>query len=388
MKGDNNITILTSISIELGKGVLSHNNRKFIAENVDKNRTPNNIEYENISLENAYHNLFDEALQRYNDRQKRNDRKIENYLEHIQKGKQERPFYEIIVQVGNKDDMGVNTQNKELSKTILDEYMKDFQKRNPYLYVFNAHLHMDEATPHLHIDFIPFTTNSKRGLDTRVSMKQALLNQGFNGGTREETECSQWIKSEKQALSKVMQEHNVEWEFQGNDKEHLSVLDYKNQERKKEVAELERQCDVLKHNIVDLADCKQQIENIFSEQEFNEIYSLPESNKLESAKSYKSRIEPLFNKLKEFAKRYLIKFIDYRNKCREISSEYSCLQRENYALKQSNTRYLQENTKLRKELKDFRLLKKLIGKEEFENIIEQSRKTKNTKGIYNYENRI
>lgn len=86
-------------------------------------------------------------MQRYNDRQKRKDRKIENYLEHIQKGKQEKPFYEIIVQVGNKDDMGVNTHNKELSKTILDDYMKEFQKRNPYLYVFNAHLHMDEATP-------------------------------------------------------------------------------------------------------------------------------------------------------------------------------------------------------------------------------------------------
>lgn len=376
MKGDDNITILTSISIELGKGVLNHNNRKFIAENVDKSRTQDNIEYENISLENAYHNLFDEALQRYNDKQKRNDRKIENYLEHIQKGKQEKPFYEIIVQVGNKNDMGVNTHNKELSKTILDEYMKEFQKRNPYLYVFNAHLHMDEATPHLHIDFIPFTTNSKRGLDTRVSMKQALSNQGFNGGTREETEWSQWVKSEKQALSKVMQEHNVEWEFQGNDKEHLSVLDYKKQERKKEVTELERQCDVLKHNIVDLADCKQQIENIFSEQEFEEIYSLPEPNKLESAKSYKSRIEPLFKKLKEFAKRYLIKFIDYRNKYRTVSSECDYLQRENYELKKSNTRYLQENMKLRRELKDFRLLKKLIGKEKVNEIIEQSRKTK------------
>ena len=247
---------------------------------------------------------------------------------------------------------------------------------------------MDEATPHLHIDFIPFTTNSKRGLDTRVSMKQALSNQGFNGGTREETEWSQWVKSEKQALSKVMQEHNVEWEFQGNDKEHLSVLDYKKQERKKEVTELERQCDVLKHNIVDLADCQQQIENIFSEQEFEEIYSLPEPNKLESAKSYKSRIEPLFKKLKEFAKRYLIKFIDYRNKYRAVSSECDYLQRENYELKQSNTRYLQENLKLRRELKDFRLLKKLIGKEKVNEIIEQSRKTKKHERNFNYEKEL
>lgn len=255
--------ILTSISIELGKGVLNHNNRKFIADNVDKNRTKDNIEYENISLENAYHHLFDEALKRYNDRQKRSDRKIKNYLEHIQKGKQEKPFYEIIVQVGNKNDMGINTHNKNLSKTILDEYMKEFQKRNPNLYVFNAHLHMDEATPHLHIDFIPFTTNSKRGLDTRVSMKQALSSQGFKGGTREETEWSQWVNSEKQELSKVMLEHNVEWEYQGNDKEHLSVLDYKKQERTKKVAELERQCSVLKDNIVSLADCKKKLKMCF-----------------------------------------------------------------------------------------------------------------------------
>ena len=122
---------------------------------------------------------------------------------------------------------------KTCQKAILDEYMKEFQKRNPNLYVFNAHLHMDEATPHLHIDFIPFTTNSKRGLDTRVSMKQALSSQGFKGGTREETEWSQWVNSEKQELSKAMLEHNVEWEYQGNDKEHLSVLDYKKQERTK-----------------------------------------------------------------------------------------------------------------------------------------------------------
>lgn len=106
------MTILSSISIELGKGVIAHNNRKFIAENVDKERTKNNIEYENIPLENAFHTLFDEALQRYNDRQKRADRQIENYLEHIRKSKQEKPFYEIIVQVGNREDMGINTVNE------------------------------------------------------------------------------------------------------------------------------------------------------------------------------------------------------------------------------------------------------------------------------------
>lgn len=363
--------ILTSISIELGKGVLNHNNRKFIADNVDRNRTKDNIEYENISLENVYHHLFDEALKRYNDRQKRSDRKIKNYLEHIQKGKQEKPFYEIIVQVGNKNDMGVDAHNKDLSKTILDEYMKKFQKRNPNLYVFNAHLHMDEATPHLHIDFIPFTTNSKRGLDTRVSMKQALSSQGFKGGTREETEWSQWVNSEKQELSKVMLEHNVEWEYQGNDKEHLSVLDYKKQERTKEVAELERQCGVLKDNIVNLADCKEKIEDVFSEQEFDEAYALPVPNKFENAKSYKSRIEPIFSKLKEFAKRCLIKYFNYKNQYREASSKVQNLQMENHELKQLNTKYLKENLQLRKELKDFKKIKRFLGKDELANILTQ-----------------
>lgn len=370
--------ILTSISIELGKGVLNHNNRKFIADNVDKNRTKDNIKYENISLENAYHHLFDEALKRYNDRQKRNDRKIKNYLEHIQKGKQEKPFYEIIVQVGNKNDMGVNTHNKDLSKTILDEYMKEFQKRNPNLYVFNAHLHIDEATPHLHIDFIPFTTNSKRGLDTRVSMKQALSSQGFKGGTREETEWSQWVNSEKHELSKVMLEHNVEWEYQGNDKEHLSVLDYKKQERTKEVAELERQCSVLKDNIVNLADCKEKIEDVFSEKEFDQTYALPEPNKFENAKSYKSRIEPIFSKLKEFAKRCFIKYFNYKNQYREASSKVQNLQMENHELKQLNTKYLKENFELRKELKDFKTIKRFLGKDKLADILSQIKnQTKN-----------
>lgn len=370
--------ILTSISIELGKGVLNHNNRKFIADNVDKNRTKDNIEYENISLENAYHDLFDEALKRYNDRQKRSNRKIKNYLEHIQKGKQEKPFYEIIVQVGNKNDMGVNTHNKDLSKAILDEYMKEFQKRNPNLYVFNAHLHMDEATPHLHIDFIPFTTNSKRGLDTRVSMKQALSSQGFKGGTREETEWSQWVNSEKQELSKVMLEHNVEWEYQGNDKEHLSILDYKKQERTKEVADLERQCSVLKDNIVNLADCKEKIEDVFSEQQFDQTYSLPEPNKFENAKSYKSRIEPIFSKLKEFAKRCFIKYFNYKNQYREASSKVQNLQMENHELKQLNTKYLKENLQLRKELKDFKTIKRFLGKDKLADILSQIKnQTKN-----------
>ena len=126
-----------------------------------------------------------------------------------------------------------------MHRQILDEYYRGFQERNPQLKVFSAHLHMDEATPHLHIDFVPFTTGSKRGLDTRVSLKQALAAQGFKGGTRGDTEWNQWVSAEKSALAFVMERHGIEWEHKGTHEKHLSVLDYKKQEREKEITVLD-----------------------------------------------------------------------------------------------------------------------------------------------------
>lgn len=189
-----------TISAMVGKGSVNHNSRKFRAENVDGTRTHLNIDYCNENIKTVYHELFDEALERYNAKQIRSDRKIKDYYEKIRSSKQEKPFHEIILQVGGKGNMNADTENGELAKQILDEYYQGFQERNPQLRVFSAHLHMDEATPHLHIDFVPFTTGSKRGLDTRVSLKQALATQGFKGGSRGDTEWSQWIQSEKEQL--------------------------------------------------------------------------------------------------------------------------------------------------------------------------------------------
>ena len=155
-----------TISAMVGKGSINHNSRKFTAENVAPERTHLNIDYCNENIEKVYHKLFDEALKRYNDKQTRADRKIENYYDKIRTGKQEKPFHELILQIGDKDNMSAESENGQLAKQILDEYYKGFRERNPNLYVFSVHLHMDEATPHIHIDFVPFTTGSKRGLDT------------------------------------------------------------------------------------------------------------------------------------------------------------------------------------------------------------------------------
>ena len=246
-----------TISAMSGDGVVAHNRRTYIAENVDQTRTHLNIEYCYTPIEQAYHELFDEAQAEYNAKQKRKDRRIENYYEKICNGDQEKPFYEVIFQVGNKDDMGAASENGALAKEILDKFYHSFLERNPQLHVYSAHLHMDEATPHLHIDFIPFTTGSKRGLSTRVSLKQALADQGITGEGRSLTERDLWVQKEKEALAEIMLEHGIEWEQKGEHKEHLSVLEFKREKRKEELAELEQSIERVQQKRVSIKAVEQ-----------------------------------------------------------------------------------------------------------------------------------
>ena len=241
-----------TISFMTGKGSVNHNSRKFHAKNTDPERSCLNVEYCNENVKDVYHELFDEALARYNEKQTRSDRRIDDYYEKIRSGKQEKPFHEIILQIGDKDNMGAKTENGQLAAKVLDKYMWDFQRRNPTLRVFSAYLHMDEATPHLHIDFVPYTTGSKRGLDTRVSLKQALSALGFKGGARRETELNQWVAYEKEQLAAVMLEHGIEWEKKGTHEKHLSVLDFEKKERAKEVVELEQSISDGKERLSDI----------------------------------------------------------------------------------------------------------------------------------------
>ena len=258
-----------TISAMVGKGSVNHNSRKFKAENVDGERSHLNIDYCNEPIKKIYHELFDDALKRYNEKQTRADRRIENYYEKIGNSKQEKPFHELILQIGDKENMGAESENGQLARQILDEYYRGFQERNSNLKVFSAHLHMDEATPHLHIDFVPFTIGSKRGLDTRVSLKQALASQGFKGGTRGDTEWNQWVSAEKSALAFVMERHGIEWEHKGTHEKHLSVLDYKKQERTAELEQLgakieEKQAEfnVLSERVLNYDDGLEKLRNV------------------------------------------------------------------------------------------------------------------------------
>ena len=308
--------IKRTISGMTGKGSINHNCRKFHAENTDPERSYLNVEYCNENIKEVYRELFDEAVERYNAKQTRKDRCIDDYYEKIRSGKQEKLFHEIIMQVGNKDDCASDSENGALAAKILDEYMKDFQKRNPTLKVFSAHLHMDEATPHLHIDFVPYITGSKRGVDTRVSLKQALGALGFKGGSRSDTELNQWMNAEKEQLAKVMERHGIEWEKKGTHEEHLSVLEFKKKERAKEVANLENRLSEKREDMQALENVLEekleQIEILESRKEDAE-QAVVESNKkaeiaskkAETAKKNLQAIAPLASNVKSFAGNYV-----------------------------------------------------------------------------------
>mgnify|MGYP001535306761 FL=1 len=361
-----------TISVMVGRGSVNHNSRKFHAKNTDPERSHLNVTYCRENIKAVYHELFDEALERYNAKQTRADRRIENYYEKIRSGKQEKPFHEIILQVGNKDDMSADSDEGRLAAAVLDEYMKAFQERNPTLRVFSAHLHMDEATPHLHIDFVPFTTGSKRGLDTRVSLKQALAAQGFKGGARGDTEWSQWVRSEKEQLSAVMERHGIEWEDKGTHDKHLSVLDYKKEQRVKEIAALETvkaekegQVERQERRLKALAPAVKDMEQLAAEYSANPEEILPEAGTLESAKSYREKkAKPLLAKIVQVLRSLYRAYIELKGKFDRLQGDYDRVREGNAHLSDRLMEVKIENKKLRQISADYTRVKRVFGPEQ------------------------
>ncbi len=382
------------------------------------------MEYCNENIRDVYHELFDEALAHYNEKQTRSDRWIDDYYEKIRSGKQEKPFHEIILQIGDRETMGAETEEGRLAAKILDEYMQDFQRRNPTLRVFSAHLHMDEATPHLHIDFVPYTTGSKRGLDTRVSLKQALSALGFKGGTRRETELNQWVAAEKQQLAAIMLENGIEWEQKGTHEKHLSLLDFEKQERAKEVSALEKQkAELEEHNAI-MQEVNEkylnQLENvekdIFSAQEsreeadkqaeqakkkaaqyekklmeiapivkdmerFAEKYSadpdevLPEAGTLETGKSYREKkAKPLIKKIVTVLRSVYRTYLDLSRRFTDVQRSYEMAWSKVNSLTDRVEELWNENRDLRERLRDLGRVERALGRDTVETIVQKEKR--------------
>lgn len=216
-----------SISFRVDSGIIDHNNRSIIAKNVDASRISDNITYKQVELKEFYQQIFGAALAEYNAVQKRADKRIPDYYEHIKKSNKEKLFYEIIVEFGDVLSCGKSSDNWETAKQMLDDYMKDFEKRNPNLKVFNAVMHLDEATPHLHIDFVPVAHKTVRGLPLKNSMSGALREQGFSSTNRFQNEWVSWEEREQQEMTRILLAHGFSRDVKNDKHEYLPVDDYK-----------------------------------------------------------------------------------------------------------------------------------------------------------------
>lgn len=340
--------IKRTISGMTGKGAINHNSRKFHAENTVPERSHLNVEYCNKNIKNVYHELFDEAVERYNAKQKRKDRCIDDYYEKIRTGKQEKLFHEVIMQIGNKDDCASDSENGELAAKILDEYMREFQQRNPTLRVFSAHLHMDEATPHLHIDFVPYITESKRGVDTRVSLKQALGALGFKGGSRGDTELNQWINSEKQQLAMAVDKAVKEAEIAGK----------KATKAKKKLQEIASLVNNVKSYALEYGRDAERL--------------LPEAGKLGIGKGYREKKAiPFVEKMKDILFSLYLEYCKLQDKYQRLSRDYNDVwnRKEQF---QSRCKVLEERVEgLEVIEKDYGRIRKFFGLDRVDNLLRE-----------------
>ena len=274
--------------------------------------------------------------------------------------------------------MPADSEDGQLAATVLDEYMRGFQERNPQLRVFSAHLHMDEATPHLHIDFVPFTTGSKRGLDTRVSLKQALAAQGFKGGTRGDTEWSQWVRSEKEQLAAVMERHGIEWEDKGTHDQHLSVLDYKKEQRAKEIAQLDKvkakkQKEVAgqEQRLKELAPAVKNMERLAAEFSADPEEVLPEPGPLESARAYREKkAKPLWAKIVKGLRSVYRAYLDLKSKFERLQADYGREVSKNSSLSERIYEVCAERDSLKGKVRDYERVRRAIGPEQADRILE------------------
>lgn len=229
-----------SISFTLGKASsqhganVAHNNREFIASNVHKEKISENITFTIEDPHTAYEKLFSSAVAEYNAKQSRPCRQITDYFEHISNSKREEAFYEVVVQYGDNQTAPCGSSVGEEAKKILIEYMNEFSKRNPNLYVFNSVLHMDEACPHLHINFIPFyTTGRKNGLSKGVSMKSALDEQGFTAKNAKENRLVAWEESERNHMELLLNKYGFQRDNKKATHIHMNVPEYKSSQDEK-----------------------------------------------------------------------------------------------------------------------------------------------------------
>lgn len=274
-----------TISFKQGRGNRIHNLRRYpdgkMPKNIHTDMTSENVIWYDETLTHAYHRIFDDAVEEYNSKQKRNDRKIKDYQSKIKNSKNgEKLFYEDVIQWGDKEIFEKNPELKQVAKECLLEYLDGFRERNPNLEVIGAYIHMDEASPHLHLDYIPVATGYKSGMKKRNAIDRAMKNLGFGEKLRDgkDNATKQWKEAERMVLKEICVKHDliVDAEVQTPEREDLSVLDYKKEMRS-------RENEILQKENKELELRKDELEKVTKELQ-GEVLTTAEVNNLDIKK--------------------------------------------------------------------------------------------------------
>lgn len=258
------------VSMPQGKGSQMHNRREYekygkpTPDNIDVSKSHENITLVDRDINEAYREIFGEALDKYNAKQKRADRKIEDYCDHIKKSKNgEKLFYEDVVQWGSKDDFQ-NPQTRERAKEALVKYVEGFEERNPNLKLIGAYIHMDEASPHLHLDYVPVAHGYSRGLSIRNSLDRAMKEMGFapENESRKNNATKLWKESERSYFGEICRSMGLEVEMERQStRKNLSVEEYKDA-RDEMLGNIEQEKEAIVAEVEPLRELKTGIDEI------------------------------------------------------------------------------------------------------------------------------
>lgn len=384
---------MPTVSIAKGRGYLNHNDRsidRVSEKSWDPELSRKNVICRNIPIQEAYNQIFGKALNEYNQRQidvNHPERQIKNYYEHISRSKQEKPFYEFVVAFGNMNDK--DTDIYPSLQRCLDEYITNFDKRNPNFKVFQKIVHLDEkGIDHAHLDFIPVSTHNKRGLSVKNSFRGALKEMGYTG----KTAFLDWRQSEEKYMAEILERHGLEFERGSGRDEHLNVRQYQAEAR--EINRLAQQKlknmelpsipePEIKTNPITKSESVK-----LSKAEFDKIkqvidYQQTQITSLEAQKSdlsaklknvelildtarkkpYMRENETLTQELKkesDFSEKLTKKYEKLGNECVELRKSCNKLKKEVSSLHEKNTGLEKENSKLHLEnASQFRKIKEL-----------------------------
>lgn len=374
----NKIERSVSITLDRGNtiGCIEHNARDTFPDHADPTRTGFNKKLCAVPLAKAYSDLFEHVIKEHIERtKKRGKAKLLNSLEYMQRFK--KPYREIIVMIGNMYDTPADSEIGKKAAEILVAYYEVFVARNPYLYVIDAHLHMDEATPHLHIDFIPWGEGYENWLSRRMSFARALKMQGFENGTRGYSVYMRWVESEKQALGEIMERFGFEWVDLGTHEQHRNIHVYKHMELEKDIANLEHMKEDLKADIMCLMDGQVDVRSIEryrgelqDKLERDPEYQLTEPTGLMSAKKYMYSVAaPLFERFRKLLRDLVERLIKAKAALTIALNEKAELERTIRDLKRENNILMRQLDNEKQRSKDLSLLKESIGYDNADRIL-------------------